>query len=141
MVKSMPVSLLTSYLVQANDKSFIEDVSDLAEIAQRKDPPHLSLMVILDADGLYGEGKNYVPLVGVGLIYKPPYVSVVNFSRALYILDLAVKTEKGAWIKPGKPQAVFLNITTQSTLRPLADPYPLWVDCVDPQHANHPIET
>ena len=97
-VKSMPVSLLTSYLVQADDKSFIEDVSDPAEIAQRKDPPHLSLMIILEADGLYGKGNNYIPLVGVGIIYKPPYVSAVNFSRALYILDLAVKIEKGAWI-------------------------------------------
>ena len=46
-----------------------------------------------------------------------------------------------AWIKPDKPQAVFLNITTQSMLQPLVDPYPLWVDCVDPKHANHPIET
>ena len=80
MVKSMPVKLLTSYLVQADDTSFIEYVSDLAEIAQRKDPPHLNLMVVLDADGLYGEGKNYVPLVGVGIIYKPPYVSAVKFS-------------------------------------------------------------
>ena len=80
MVKSMPVSLLTSYLVQADDKSFVEDVSDLTEIANRKDPPHLSLMIILEADGLYGEGSNYVPLVGVGLVYKPPYVSAVNFS-------------------------------------------------------------
>ena len=142
MVRSIPVQLLISYLVQADDTSFVEDISDFKEIAQRvEDPPHLSLMVVLDADGLHGEGKNYVPLVGVGLIYKPPYVSAVDFSQALYILNLAVKTKKGAWIKPGAPQAVFLNITTQSTLQPLADPYPLWVDCKDAKHVNHPIET
>ena len=57
------------------------------------------------------------------------------------MLDLALKMEKGACIQPGEPQVVFLNITTQSTLRPLADPYRLWVDCLDQQHANCPIET
>ena len=142
MVRSMPVQLLISYLVQVNDTSFVEDISDFKEIAQRvEDPPHLSLMIVLDADGLHGEGKNYVCLVGVGLIYKPNYVSAVAFSRALVILNLAMKTKKGAWIKPGAPQAMFLNLTTQSMLWPLTDPYPLWVDCKDAKHAKHPIDT
>ena len=140
-VKSMPVSLLSSYLVQADDKSFVEDVSNPTEIVQRKEPPYLSLMIVLEANTLYGEGDNFIPLVGVGIVYKPPYVSAVNFSWAVYILDLALKTEGGTWIQPGQPQAVFLNITTQSKLWPLADPYPLWIDCVDWQHTNHPIET
>ena len=126
MVKMMPLSLLTSCLVQTDDKSFVEDISDPTEIASRKDPPRLGLMIILEASSLYGQGDNFMPMVGVAIVYKPPYVSAVNFSRTVFILEFALKAEGKHKIKPNEPQVVlFLNISSQSQVRPLADPYPL----------------
>ena len=38
-MRTMPLRLLTSWLIQANDRSFVESISDADEVAACKDPP------------------------------------------------------------------------------------------------------
>ena len=127
MLRTLPVNVLSSWLVQTNSTLLVESVSAPEEVMGSLAPPHIGLMVVMEEEYMYGEELSFIPTVGVGLVYKPPYVRAVNFSRAIDILKYSLTpTEKEDRVT--SPLVFFINIVPLSLVRPLADPYPLWID-------------
>ena len=86
-MRTVPVPLLMSWLVQMDSGSLIEGISDAEEIKNSRDPPQQGLMIVLEVQSLYGVEEagqeprvGFVPSVGIGFVYKPPYVTAMSFS-------------------------------------------------------------
>ena len=127
MMRTLPVNILSSWLVQMDSTLLVESVSAPEEVMGSLAPPHISLMVVMEEKYMYGEEPSFVPTVGVGLVYKPPYVRAMNFSRAVDILEYSLApTEEEDRIT--SPLVFFINVAPLSLVRPLAEPYPLWID-------------
>ena len=89
--------------------------------------PDKGLVLAVTKQMLYGEGA---PLVGVGLMYKPHYISVEPFSAAymhLHVLHAAgssVESED----KLNSSHLIFVNISEMSDMIPVATQHPILLD-------------
>ena len=139
MLRTLPVTSLISWLIQTDAPYLKEVISDPEAVNASDNPPRQSLMLVLEAKSLYGGNSRepVIPTVGIGLVYKPPYVKAVSFVRANAILEWA--------LYPGErrvttPLVTFINIADDSEVMPLADPYPLWIDYARRCHITEKAE-
>ena len=76
---------------------------------------------------VYGPGgtPSPEPMIGVGVVFVPPYVQKLSFRDAYFFLNQCVRVSS----KPLKEeQVVFLCSSLKSTKVPYTQPHPLWFD-------------
>ena len=76
---------------------------------------------------LYGPGgtPSPEPLIGVGVMFVPPYVKKISFREAYFFLNQCVRIGS----QPLKEECgLFLHSSTGSNAIPYLQPYPLWLD-------------
>ena len=76
---------------------------------------------------LYGPGgmPSPEPMIGVEVVFIPPYVQKLSFRDAYFFLNQCVRVGS----KPlEEEQVVFLRSTSKSTMIPHMQPYSLWLD-------------
>ena len=89
--------------------------------------PRRVLAIIAEPSFLYdvdGEPLE-VPVVGIGIVFKPPYVRHVSFSTAYFNLS-QWREKKATGIS--EERMMFVNIASDCDLGPHMEPYPLWLD-------------
>ena len=89
--------------------------------------PRRVLAIIAEPSFLYDADGQPVefPVVGLGIVFKPPYVRHVSFSTAYFYLS-QWKEKKATGISEEK--MMFINIASDCDLGPHVEPYPLWLD-------------
>ena len=89
--------------------------------------PHRAFALLAVPGFLYGPGgmPSPEPLVGVGVVFIPPYVLRLSFGEAYFFLNQCVRIGS----KPlEEQQIVFLCSSLKSTTVSYMQPYPLWLD-------------
>ena len=89
--------------------------------------PYKAFAIAVTKRALYEEKP---PLVGVGLVYKPHYISTVPFSAAYMHLNVwhsaASNDESENWLD--EPGLLFMNISEMSDVIPIAVQHPILLD-------------
>ena len=85
------------------------------------------LAIIAEPSFLYDASGQPVefPVVGLGIVFKPPYVRHVSFSTAYFYLS-QWREKKATGIS--EERMMFVNIASDCDLGPHMEPYPLWLD-------------
>ena len=89
--------------------------------------PYRALAIAVTRKMLYGKG---LLLVGVGLVYKPPYLPTVPFSAAYMSLNewnSAVSNEESENRLEG-PRLLFVHLSKTSGIIPVAASHPVMLD-------------
>ena len=91
--------------------------------------PRRVLAIIAEPTFLYDAQGQPVefPVVGLGIVFKPPYVRHVSFSTAYFYLN-QWKEKRSTGIS--EERMMFVNIASDCDLGPHMEPYPLWLDFV-----------
>ena len=89
------------------------------------------LMILVEPTALYNPqgGAADSPVVGLGVVFKPPYVKHVCFSQAHFHLS---KWRLGVQSGISEAMVMFVLLDKSSDLSPYVEPYPLWVDMASP---------
>ena len=91
--------------------------------------PEKALAIVVTKQMLYGEET---PLVGVGLMYKPHYISTEPFSAAymhLHVWHMA-SSHAESEDKLNSSQLLFVNLPEMSGMLPVAVQHPILLDMV-----------
>ena len=90
---------------------------------------HRVLMILVEPTALYNPqgGAADSPVVGIGVVFKPPYVKHVCFSQAHFHLS---QWHLGVQSGISEAMVMFVLLDKSSDLGPYVEPYPLWVDTV-----------
>ena len=83
----------------------------------------MALAILVTPEGLY---DSHSPRVGLGLVYKAPYIKTASFSEAFFHLKCASDAEVDKRIT--KPHLMFLGINEASKVIPLPYVQPLFLD-------------
>ena len=84
---------------------------------------HTALAILVTLDELY---DSHSPTVGLGLVYKAPYIKTASFSEAFFHLKSASDTEADKKIT--EPCLMFVGINEASKVIPLPYVQPLFLD-------------
>ena len=84
---------------------------------------HMALAILVTPEGLYGL---HSPRVGLGLVYKVPYIKMASFSEAFFHLKCASDAETDKRIT--KPNLMFMGINEAGKVIPLPYVQPLFLD-------------
>ena len=84
---------------------------------------HMALAILVTPEGLY---DSHSPRVGLGLVYKAPYIKTASFSEAFSHLKSASDAEADKRIT--KPRLMFVGINKASKVIPLPYVQPLFLD-------------
>ena len=84
---------------------------------------HTALAILVTPEGLY---NSHSPRVGLGLVYKAPYIKTASFSEAFFHLKCASDAEVDKRIT--EPNLMFVGITEASKVIPLPYVQPLFLD-------------
>ena len=107
----MPLQSLLDWLSKPKGPNLVE--------ASVKVAPYKALAIAVTKRALYEEKP---PLVGVGLVYKPHYISTVAFSAAYMHLNVWHSTgsteESENWLDA--PRLLFVDISKMSYVIPVA---------------------
>ena len=89
--------------------------------------PYKALAVVVTKRMLYEEQP---PLVGVGLVYKPHYISTVPFSAAYMHLNVwhSAASNEESENRLDAPCLLFMNISEMSDVIPVAVRHPILLD-------------
>ena len=89
--------------------------------------PDKALALAVTKTMLYGEKS---PLVGVGLVYKPHYISTVPFSAAYMQLNVwhSAGSNQGSEDRLSASRLLFVNISEMSNVIPVAVQHPVLLD-------------
>ena len=92
--------------------------------------PEKALVLAATKSTLYVEDP---PFVGVGLVYKPHYVSTESFCRAYMHLNVwhAAASSEDSTDKLDSSRFILVSISEMSEVMPDALPHPLFLDVVD----------
>ena len=92
--------------------------------------PEKALVLTVIKHTLYQEDP---PYVGLGLVYKPHYISTESFCRAYMHLDVwhAAASSEDSTDKLDHPRFILVSISETSEVMPDALPHPLFLDIVD----------
>ena len=95
--------------------------------ASTKAAPYKALAIAVTKRMLYEEKP---PLVGVGLVYKPHYISTVPFSAAYMHLNVwhSAASNKESENRLDEPHLLFMNISKMSDVVPVAVRHPILLD-------------
>ena len=84
---------------------------------------HMALAILVTPEGLY---NSHSPRVGLGLVYKAPYIKTASFSEAFFHLKSASDAEVDKRIN--EPHLMFVGINEASKVIPLPYIQPLFLD-------------
>ena len=86
----------------------------------------LAILIVLEA--LYDSDS---PMVGLGLIYKAPYIQTTSWSKAYFDLKLTSQVETGN--RPTRTKVIFVQIQASSRVIPLPGTLTLFLDVKTPE--------
>ena len=119
MLCTVPLQSLLDWLFKPKGPTLVEASGGAA--------PYKALAIAVTETMLYEEKP---PLVGVGLVYKPHYISTVLFSTAYMHLNVwhstASNEESENWLDA--PHLLFMNISEMSDVIPVAIRHPILLD-------------
>ena len=84
---------------------------------------HMALAILVTPEGLY---DSHSPRVGLGLVYKAPYIKMASFSEAFFHLKSTSDAEADKRIT--EPNLMFMGINEASKVIPLPYVQPLFLD-------------
>ena len=84
---------------------------------------HMALAILVTPEGLY---NSHSPRVGLGLVYKAPYIKMASFSEVFFHLKSASDAEADKRIN--EPRLMFVGINEASKVIPLPYVQPLFLD-------------
>ena len=99
--------------------------------------PHRVLAIISEPSFLYDKDGQPVdfPTVGLGIVFKPPYVRLIPFSTAYFYLNQwRAKRDTGIT----EERMIFVIIASDCDLGPYVKPYPLWLDLMEKELQDEP---
>ena len=119
---AIPLKSLLEWLVKPRGPHLVE--------APMGRVPEKALVLAVTKCMLYGEDP---PSMGVGLVYKPHYVSMESFCRAYVHLNVwhAVASKEDSTDKLDSSRFILVSISETSKVMPDALPHPLFLDVVD----------
>ena len=89
--------------------------------------PHRAFALLAVPRFLYGPGgmPSPNPMIGVRVVFIPPYVKKLSFTDAYFFLNQCVRIG----LKPlEEERVIFLHSSSNGTAIPHLQPYPLWLD-------------
>ena len=119
MLHAVPLQSLLDWLSQPKDPNLVE--------ASTAAVPDKALVLAVTKQMLYGEET---PLVGVGLVYKPHYISTEPFSAAymhLHVWHVAGSSVESA-NKLSSSHLIFVTVLEMSDVIPVAAQHPILLD-------------
>ena len=117
MLHTMPLQSLLDWLFKPKGPTLMEASTKAA------------LAIAVTKRMLYEEKP---PLVGVGLVYKPHYISTVPFSAAYMHLNVwhSAASNKESENRLNEPHLLFVNISKMSDVIPVAVRHPILLDFI-----------
>ena len=121
-LRSIPLKNVLEWLAKPKGPNLVEDPVCSA--------PEKALVLAVTKCMLYMEDP---PSVGVGLVYKPHYVSTESFCRAYMHLNVwhAVASDQDSTDKLDSSRFILVSISETSEVMPDALPHPLFLDIID----------
>ena len=122
-IHALPLQHMLDWLLNPNDPPLVEG----EECNVQGHLPHRAFALLAAPRFLYGPGgtPSPEPMIGVGVVFIPPYVQKLSFRDAYFFLNQCVRVGS----KPlEEEQVVFLRSSSKSTTIPHIQPYPLWLD-------------
>ena len=122
MLRAIPLKSLLEWLAKPRGPHLVE--------ATGGGVPEKALVLAVTKRTLYGEDP---PSVGVGLVYKPHYVSTESFCRAYMHLNVwhAAASSEDLTDKLDHTRFILVSISEMSVVMPDALPHPLFLDVID----------
>ena len=121
MLHAVPQQILLDWLSKPKGPNLVEASAAAA--------PDKALALEVTKQMLYGEET---PLVGVGLMYKPHYISTEPFSAAYMYLHVwhAAGSNAESEDKLNSSRLLFVNISEMSGVIPVAAQHPILLDVI-----------
>ena len=119
MLHTVPLQSLLDWLFEPQGPNLVETSATVV--------PYKALAIAVTKRMLYEEKP---PLVGVGLVYKPHYISMVPFSVAHMHLNVwhSTASHKESEKQLDVPRLLFMNISEMSDVIPVAVRHPVLLD-------------
>ena len=119
MIRTVPLQSLLDWLFKPQGPTLVEASATAA--------PFKALAIAVTKSMLYEEKP---PLVGVGLVYKPDYISTVPFSAAYMHLNVwhSATSSEESENQLDAPCLLFMNISKMSDVIPVAVQHPVLLD-------------
>ena len=119
---TLPLKNVLEWLVKPKGPNLVEDPMCGA--------PEKALVLTMTKCMLYMEDP---PSMGVGLVYKPHYVSTESFCRAYMHLNVwhAAASDQDSTDKLDSSCFILVSISEMSEMMPDALPHPLFLDVID----------
>ena len=114
-LRTVPAESLFNWLTTLTGPHLMEAVSTSES--------HTALAILVTLEELY---DSHSPRVGLGLVYKAPYIKTASFSEAFFHLKSASDAEVDKRIT--KPHLMFVGINEASKVIPLPCIQPLFLD-------------
>ena len=90
--------------------------------------PLMALAILIAPEALYDSDS---PMVGLGLVYKAPYIQTTSWTEAYFDLKLASQVEAGN--RPTRTKVIFVQIQASSQVIPLPGVPTLFLDVKTPE--------
>ena len=90
--------------------------------------PLMALAILIAPEALYNSDS---PMVGLGLVYKAPYIQTTSRSEAYFNLKLTSQVEAGN--RPTRTKVIFVQIQASSQVIPLLGTPTLFLDVKTPE--------
>ena len=121
-LRSIPLKSILEWLAKPKGPNLVE--------ATMCGAPEKVLVLAATKHTLYMEDP---PSVGVGLVYKPHYVSTESFCRAYMHLNVwhAAASSEDSTDKLDHTRFILVSISEMSEVMPGALPHPLFLDVID----------
>ena len=121
-LRAIPLKSLLEWLAKPRGPHLVE--------ATMGGAPEKALVLAATKRMLYGED---LPSVGVGLVYKPHYVSMESFCHAYMHLNVwhAAASNEDSTDKLDSSHFILVSISEMSEVMPDAQPHPILLDVVD----------
>ena len=114
-LRAAPAESLLTWLTKPTSPHLVEAVSTSES--------HTALAILVTPEALYNP---YSPRVGLGLVYKAPYIKTASFSEAFFYLKSASEAEADKRITDSR--LMFVQINEASKVIPLPSVQPLFLD-------------
>ena len=114
-LRAVPAESLLTWLTMLTSPHLVEAVLTSES--------HMALAILVTPEGLY---DSHSPRVGLGLVYKAPYIKTASFSEAFFHLKSTSDAEVDKRITD--PHLMFVGINEASKVIPLPYVQPLFLD-------------
>ena len=122
-IHPLPLQHMLDWLLNPNGPPLVEG----EECNVQGHLPHRAFSLLAAPRFLFRPGgtPSPEPMIGVGVVFIPPYVQKLSFRDAYFFLNQCVRVSS----KPlEEEQIVFLRSSFKSTTISNMQPYPLWLD-------------